>query len=328
MNESDFVARREADWQDLKRLCDRGEASLRSLATHDFERLFRLYREVSADLARVRTHSANEGLEHDLNALVARAYGIVYRRRRQRTVEAWRDALATVADTVRRRTTYVLAALGLFLAGAGFGAATMEARPDLRPYLIPATIEPVFESWRTGVHDERDGSEALGMMGFYATNNPMVSIYAASLAAGTFGLGTALLLWNNGVLLGTLGQDVAEVGHLDHLLVSIAPHGATELTGIFMAWASGLLLGAALVFPGRRSRGEALRRNGRDAFVLMALAVAMMFIAAPFEAFFSFNPRVPDAAKAALAAVVFAAWMAFFAGYGRRPGGGGTVSSG
>jgi len=319
MNETEFFGRREPTWQLLSRLCDQAESSPQNLGGDDLEQFVRAYRETSGDLARVQSESANADLERFLNNLVGRAYGILYRRPRQLVGTAILSALTTVAQTVRRRTAYISAAFAIFFAGIIFSAWVMQARPDLRSYLVQPSFEPVFAKWRSGQHDDRNGSESLGMMGFYATNNPMVSIIAASVSAGTFGLGTVALMWGNGTMLGALAQDTARVGHLDHLLVSIAPHGASELTGMVMAGASGLLLGAALVFPGRRSRGAALREHGRDAFTLMGLAVTMMMIAAPFEAFFSFNPQVPAPLKLVMAALVFGAWMAFFVGYARTP---------
>lgn len=318
MNETEFFERRESAWQQLAQACDRAESSPQHLNNHDLEQFVRLYREVSGDLARVQAEGTNQDLEGFLNQLVGRAYGILYRRRRQRVGPTVLRAIATAAQTVRRRAGFIAVAVAFFLAGTTFGAAVLGLRPDLRVYLVPPGMEPVFESWRTGQHDPKTGSDSLGMMGFYASNNPRVAITAASVAAGTFGVGTAYILWSNGVLLGSLGQDVARVGHLDHLLVSIGPHGASELTGIMISGASGLLLGAALVFPGRRTRGQALRENGRDALTLMVLAAVMMFIAAPFEAFFSFNPEVPDGAKAVVTVLVFGAWIAFFTSYGRH----------
>jgi hypothetical protein len=43
-----------------------------------------------------------------------------------------------------------------------------------------------------------------------------------------------------------------------------------------------------------------------------------MFIAAPIEGFFSFNPSVPMWAKVAFAALSAVAWGAFWLGYGRE----------
>lgn len=73
-----------------------------------------------------------------------------------------------------------------------------------------------------------------------------------------------------------------------------------------------------MIAPGRRPRGEALREAGRDAIVLLATSVVLMFIAAPIEGFFSFNPSVPVWAKVALATGSAVGWTFFWTGYGRE----------
>jgi uncharacterized membrane protein SpoIIM required for sporulation len=119
-------------------------------------------------------------------------------------------------------------------------------------------------------------------------------------------------------MLGALGYEMASVGKLDHLLASVAPHGVTEMGGIFMAGAGGFVLAAALIRPGRRSRAEALRIAGKDAFVLVVLSIVMTLLAAPIEGFFSFDPRIPGWLKTSVALFTLFGWLAFFIGFGRK----------
>jgi uncharacterized membrane protein SpoIIM required for sporulation len=318
MNEIDFVARREKDWQRLSYLCDRADASATQLTGEGMEEFVRLYRAAARDLARVRTESANLELAAFLNALVGRAYGQLYARPHGTFLGGLRWMLRAGAEVVRRRVVYVAVSLVLFVSGIAFGASVLEHRPDLRWHVVPDGWEEVFELWRTGRHTERTLGESVAMMGFYSSNNPRAAIMTAALSAATFGVGTAYVLITNGMLIGALGHDMTEVGKLPHLVVSVSPHGATELSGLVLAGAAGLVMGWALIAPGRRSRGESLREAGKDAFVLMVSAIAMMFLAAPFEAFFSFNPDVPEPLKVVVAAIVFAGWVVYWVFYGRE----------
>jgi uncharacterized membrane protein SpoIIM required for sporulation len=86
---------------------------------------------------------------------------------------------------------------------------------------------------------------------------------------------------------------------------------------LVISGAAGLLMGYSLINPGRRRRGDALRAAGKDALVLLITATLMMFMAAPIEGFFSFNPRVPVGAKIAFAIVSAIAWGLFWVFYGR-----------
>ena len=63
------------------------------------------------------------------------------------------------------------------------------------------------------------------------------------------------------------------------------------------------MLGAAVINPGRRRRSDALKAVGRDAIVMLSTSVILMFIAAPIEAFFSFQPAVPQWVKVVVAVI-------------------------
>ena len=146
----------------------------------------------------------------------------------------------------------------------------------------------------------------------------MVSILSGAVAAATFGVGTAERLYSNGAILGALAYEMNTVGKVGFLFASILPHGVPELSGIIMAGAGGFVMGWALINPGRRKRGEALKAAGKDAIVLLCTAVVLMFIAAPIEGFFSFNPHVPSAAKVVVILVELVFWGIFWTGFGRK----------
>lgn len=318
MNEAQFLASREADWALLQRLCDRADVSPANLTTGELREFVRLYRQVSRDLALARTHSVNVDLIEHLNSLCARAFGQLYRTPRRPFGAALAGALAAAAQTVRRRAGFVAASAAIFVSGIAFAAWALNSVPGARDHLIPPMMEPVFEQWKSGAFEERSASEAIMMSGFYSSNNPFVAILSGAIAAATFGVGTAERLFTNGEILGALGSEMAGVGKLGHLVVSVVPHGVTELSGLVLSGAGGLAMGWALIAPGRRSRGDALREAGRDAVVLLATSVVLMLIAAPIEGFFSFNPRVPAWAKAGLALASALGWALFWMGYGRE----------
>lgn len=317
MNELDFVAQREKEWQRLSLLCDRADASATQLSGDGLAEFVRLYRSASRDLSQLRTQSGNWELVSFLNALVGRAYGQLYARPRRSAVDGARHLLFEGAAVVRRRVAFIVASIAIFCFGIVFAASILERRPDLRWHVVPAQAESNFARWRSGKHEERTLSESIVAMGFYGSNNPRAAIATAALSAGTFGIGTVFVLVQNGMLIGALGHDMQESSVLPHLLVSIAPHGASEISGLILSGAAGLCMGWALISPGRKSRGAALREAGRDAFILMVSSIIMMFIAAPFEAFFSFNPNVPAPLKAVVAIVVFTGWIAYWTLCGR-----------
>jgi uncharacterized membrane protein SpoIIM required for sporulation len=220
---------------------------------------------------------------------------------------------------MRRCQWFLLASFTVFMAGLFFAYFVMDYSPDARAVLIPPMFKKSFEQWEKGDIPERSAEDSALATSFYASNNPRVAVVTGSVAASTFGIGTFLLVWQNGATMGALLQDVRPHGQVGFVLTSVAPHSIPEISGLLISGASGFVMGWALVHPGRRRRGDALKTAGKDAIVLLATGVCMMFIAAPIEGFFSFNPHVPAAAKVAVAVIEVFAWGAFWIFYGRAP---------
>jgi len=319
MNEQGFVDRREVDWKRLSALCDAADSSMKRLSGADLREFIRLYRKVSTDLALARTKSTNIPLISYLNDLAGRAYGILYRSPRK---PFWATLLATVAlstQTVRRNRWFLVTSASIFFGSALFIFGLMSWVPDVRDQLIPPAMEKNFDGWKKGEFEEHSGSESMEMTGFYASNNPRTAIITGAVGAGSFGIVSVYLLFQNGAILGALAHEVAPLGKLGFLLSSISPHGVPELSGIIVAGSSGLLLGYALINPGRRRRADALRLVGKDAIVLLGTSVVLMFIAAPIEAFFSFQPTIPQWFKVIVACVSLCAWGSLWIWFGRTP---------
>lgn len=317
MNEATFVERREPDWQRLTRLCDMADRSVSSLNASELHEFVRLYRRASGDLATARTLSTNAQLIDFLNDLVARAYGILYRSPRPGCLASIANSIQVAVDTVRRRRWFVASSLAIFLAGGLFSFFIMKAVPSTRGIFVPKQFENAFDHWKTGSFEERNADEAFGMTGFYASNNPRVAVFTGAAAAATFGLGSFYFVWQNGAIMGVLLHEVQPYGRIGYVVGSILPHGVPEISGLILSGAAGFVMGAALIAPGRRRRGDALRAAGKDAIVLLATGVALMFVAAPIEGFFSFSPSVPLPVKIAVGVVELVIWLTFWTYYGR-----------
>ncbi len=319
MNEVAFVIQREPEWKRLHVLCDKADASPKNLQQEELRELISLYRKASSDLAQARTQSGNLQLIEFLNDLVGRAYMALYRPTRPGVFRSIGNAIATYAQVARRRKWFIFSSMAVFFVGAFFTSTMLSLRPDLRSYFISSGEDKLFKNWTDGEMEERSASESIMMTGFYASNNPFVSILTGGVAAGSFGIVTTTLLWNNGKMMGALSHEMNDVGKLGYLLSSVAPHGVTEIQGIFIAGSAGYVMAWALVFPGQRRRADALRDAAKDGIVLLGGGVILMFLAAPFEGFFSFSPSVPQPVKVVVACLVGLAWIAFYVGVGKTP---------
>ncbi len=316
IREGDFVAQRSPDWARLVQLTDAVRAA-RHMPAEEFREFVETYRRVCRDLVTIRTESTNFELATYLNDIVGRAYCYLYEAPRSSLSEGVRNFLGDAARSVRRNWPFFAASLTIFFAALGFGWYIMAMRRDLSPAVIPPGMQDVVEIWKSGVHPQASAAQSLTMWTFYSVNNPMVALLTAAASLASFGLITVKLIWTNGVLLGALMHETATTGKLGFLLSSIAPHGASELTGAIVAGGAGLMMGWAVISPGRLTRVESIRLKGLEVLPVILLSVLMMFIAAPIEAYFSFNPGVPTWLKILFALCAATAWTIFFLGYGR-----------
>jgi uncharacterized membrane protein SpoIIM required for sporulation len=161
---------------------------------------------------------------------------------------------------------------------------------------------------------------------FLMINNIKVSITAMALGM-TWGIGTIILLFYNGVILGAVAMDYVGAGQAKFLMGWLLPHGAVEIPAILLAGQAGLMLGRALIGWGNRaSLRRRLREIGPDLVTLIG-GVAVMLVWAGFvEAFLSqyHEPVLPYSIKIAFGVTELLLLTLFLARSGHDRGGGGS----
>jgi uncharacterized membrane protein SpoIIM required for sporulation len=103
----------------------------------------------------------------------------------------------------------------------------------------------------------------------------------------TLGILTVYVLVTNGSMLGTIFAVVQGYGLSGGLLAFIAGHGVLELSAIFLSGGAGLRLAWALIRPGDRTRGDALRLGAGQATRVMLLVIPVLGVAGLIEGFLS-----------------------------------------
>ncbi|MBI1331375.1 MAG: stage II sporulation protein M [Armatimonadetes bacterium] len=316
MNEESLVNRRIADWKRLEELCAKSDLRVGSLSNYEILEFVRLYKRASTDLSLIRTRSANEPLAMYLNNVVSRAHGILYKSPTKPLRKAISDMLNNTARTFRRNKWFFWASFSIFF-GSSFFAFFLVHRDHSFLSYFTGGMDDVFDQWKKGTHDQRSLGESGMMTFFYAGNNPRVSIIAGAVGAGTMGLLSIMMLFQNGAILGALASEMYSVHKLPFLISSIAPHGVPELSGVMFAGAAGLRFGWAILVPGVYSRAESLRRSAKDGVTMIVTGVFLCFIAAPIEGFFSFSPHIPQEAKFIFACFSLVVWIYFWSFFGK-----------
>lgn len=317
LNESEFITQNHEAWTRLNFLANKMEQSPRRATDEEVREFMALYRSVTRDLTLARSHSGNPEVVAALNVVVANAYAGLYRQPSSRFLGGLVGALGEGARAFRRQFKFILLSIVLMFYGSGLAWVLLDHRPDVRPHVISAEEEILFSHWKKAEFEQRPIGDMTGMWALYATNNPMVAARGGAMGLATAGIGSGWLMYRTGLQLGALSREMNTVGALPFLLTSLAPHGASELTGAIIACAAGLVLGGAIIAPGRRKRGEAIFEAGKDALTLYFMGIVMMYIAAPFEAFFSFSPLFPQSLKLLVGILVFSCWVAYWTLAGR-----------
>ena len=253
MNVERWQKTRRPIWQkldDLLRLVDKN--GLSSLDRQQLQELGRIYRSVSADLSRARAMNLSQDVQMYLNNLLVRAHNQVYQIQQNR----WRDfgnfLWFGFPALVRKHILYIALAFAITAVPTAISYcmtvddihfAQLETAAN-QP-IVPDEIWNMIEKHQMWTDSAQHCSATASSL--IATNNIRVSILAFVLGI-TFGFGTAMVLCNNGLMLGTILGACHTYGMADRLLAFIAPHGVLELSAIFISGGAGLLLGKSLFF--------------------------------------------------------------------------------
>ncbi len=292
MNVERWIKARNASWLRLEQLLARvAKSGLGSLERNELQELGLLYRTVSSDLSRARAMQLGHDMQLYLNNLVVKAHNQVYQRKINRGGEVLDFFISGFPTLVRRYFVYVFAAFLIFW--VPFFVSFSYARHDVHfgqmewlagKTLVPDDLWPIIERGELWT----DGSEKQSglMSSMIYTNNIRVSLMAFAFGI-TFGIGSFVVLFLNGLQTGTL-MGVCDAHHLaGRLLMFTSGHGVLELSAIFISGGAGLLLGKSLLFPGQLKRLDALRLVAKDAMGLAAGCVPILLIAGMIEGFIS-----------------------------------------
>lgn len=305
----EFVEQRRPKWSALERLLDVAERDgLSKLSLDDARTLSRLYRSASSDLLWVRARAGAADLSGYLNDLVGRAYALTYPGRRVRFSDVGRFLTLGFPDLMAREWRMFVASFLLFWGGFGFGWIGMAFDPEAAPYLVPGqhqSLDPEARRDREAQSSGAGAGEQAMFTSFLFTHNIQVAFLCFALGL-TAGLGTAVLMFLNGIMLGSLAWVYTSKGMAGWFWAWILPHGIPEITAIVIAGAAGLVLARALVAPKGLSRRAALKREGTPALQLLLGTLALFVLAGFIEGTISqiHPPRLSVAFKISFALLV------------------------
>lgn len=297
----------------------------RRLNPAEAEQLQELYAQVAVDLNRVTHGALAPELRQYLERLVARAFAELYYAPPTRSElwqpRRWLMIFTAFPESFRSQFRFFALAVVVTALGCTLGGLAVHFDPASVDVLLPADYlrNPVER-----VHEEEQGqgrhvNSAQTEAAFSAQlirHNIQVSLLAAALGV-TFGIGTALLLFENGVLLGAVAVNYTQRGFGLFMTAWLLPHGVFEIPSILIAGQAGFYLARLLL---HRREDRDIRQSMREWLVLVAGLAMMLVWAGIMEAFFSQHhaPVLPYGFKIAVAVAELVLLTIYLLLVGRR----------
>jgi uncharacterized membrane protein SpoIIM required for sporulation len=300
-----FVTGEQEYWQELENILRRLEIQKDwKMDLAELRRFHYLYERASSDLAKISTFAAEKEIRRYLETLVARAYGEIHEaRQRPHQFSPLRWFFKSFPQTFRKYSRAFAFSCLLTFAGSVFGALAISFDSEAKSILMPFSHLQMNPSERVRLEEENKTDRMEGQKAsfstFLMTHNTKVSLLTLAMGM-TYGIGVVVLLFYNGVILGSVCMDYILAGQTKFLVGWLLPHGAIEIPAILIAGQAGFLVAKTLIGSGTRSTVRARFREISSDLVTLAGGFASLLIwAGIVEAFLSqyHEPVIPYAGK-------------------------------
>ncbi|HKV39408.1 MAG TPA: stage II sporulation protein M [Blastocatellia bacterium] len=302
-----FMESRSGKWRRLEELTARASKfRLRGLSGEEVREFGRLYRRTAADLAIAREEVKDKRLVNYINHLVGRAHGVIYRSEASGFRSIFTFFQYELPAVFRQAFRPILLAFLISIASAAFAFVVTSMDESFADQIMPGLKDDIraHRNWT----DELNRANPLGAT-LIQTNNIRVTFYA--FAGGlTLGIGTFLVMVENGLMLGVVIQLCIKYKFWD-VLIFMCGHGVIELSAIFIAGGAGFLMARSFLMPGNLRRIDALVTNGMIAVKLAMGCILMLLIAGTIEGFIS-PAHIPAVYKFSISAISAVALVVYF----------------
>jgi uncharacterized membrane protein SpoIIM required for sporulation len=312
MTEEAFIQKNQEYWRKLEHynglLSGKPVSSLSESQIREFGELFRT---VSMNLSYANTHFQAGRTPAYLNQLAGIAHQHFYTRRKSSMASVGRYFTYGFAHRIKERRAYFFMALGMFLVGVLASAVMSLINTDYATLFLPENLTQAINSGNYQPGSGIDGMNLSLMSAAIMSNNIYVAVtaFAYGILAG---VGTAYVLFFNGATIGALAALIYARGiSMTLFFALILPHGFIELTAIFLSGACGLMIGKAILIPGKFKRKDALIKSAKEAAYLIPGIVVMLVVAGLIEGFFT-PLSVPNVFKITFSFVTLALMLIYY----------------
>lgn len=285
MKETDFIEQNKKKWNKFEQVFES--------QSNDPEELSELYMDITDDLSYAQTFYPKRTVRVYLNQLAQRVYTGVHKQKGEsirKFISVWQTSLPL---EIYRSRKSLLFALVMFLIYTAIGALTTYIDPEFPRIVmgdgyVDMTLQNIKDGNPLGVYESND---QMGMFLMITTNNLKVAFMTFALGF-FFTIGTHILLFSNGVMLGAFQYFFHSKGLLITSFLGIWIHGAFEISAIVLAGGAGITAGNGLLFPGSYTRIQSLQLSTKRGLKIMLSLVPFIIAAGFLESFVTHNYQV------------------------------------
>ncbi|MEO1013393.1 MAG: stage II sporulation protein M, partial [Bacteroidota bacterium] len=254
-----------------------------------------LYIEVTDHLSYAKTFYSGSNTEFYLNSLASQAHQKIYKTKREpknRILEFWKTQFPSMFYHHHRELLISFLVFFFFVMVGAFSTANEGnfVRSILGDAYVNMTMENIENDDPMAVYKQMgEFNMFLGI----TINNIRVALLA--FAYGIFlGIGTLMILLQNGIMLGSFQYFFYDKGLFWESARTIWIHGTIEISVIIIAGCAGLVLANGLLFPGTFTRLESFKQGVKNGLKIMISTLPFFIIAGFLEGFVTRHTEMPD----------------------------------
>ncbi|WP_340074956.1 stage II sporulation protein M [Leptobacterium sp. I13] len=287
MREAAFIKQNKEKWIAF-------EKAISFNAKIDPDKLADYYIQLTNDLAYAQTYYKESKTLLYLNSLTSQAHQKIYSNKKEhknRIVSFWKTEFPLFFRQYHKTLGYSFL---IFFIAAVIGSLsalndTSFVRLILGDAYVNETLNNIEDGDPTAIY--KSGSEIGTFLGI-TINNIRVAFLAYAFGVIT-SIGTAYILFTNGVMLGSFMTFFYTQGVLFQATKQVWLHGTIEISVIIIAGCAGLAMGNSILFPKTYSRRVSFVRGAKDGLKIVVSTVPFFIIAGFIEGFITRYSNMP-----------------------------------
>ncbi len=288
MREAAFVKQNKDKWLEFER-------ELGTKTTIPPKKISELYLEVTDDLSYAQTFYPGSNTAIYLNDLAAQAHQKIYTNKKEPGNFLWKFYAEDFPKMFYRFQKQLLLSFIIFAVFVTVGAfsASSDAsfvRAILGDAYVNMTLENIEKNDPMAVYKQMG---ELDMFLGITINNIRVALTAFTLGI-LAGIGTAFVLMQNAIMLGSFQYFFYQNGMLWESARTIWIHGTIEISVIIIAGCAGLVVGKSILFPQTFTRLTSFVKGVKNGLKIVISTIPFFIVAGFLEGFVTRLTWMPD----------------------------------